>query len=538
MATFTPRTTPPTATDKWWIHTSHGGKNSCIHISNGSVLPNCVGYAWGRFCEILGDVCKLSRADAGKWYGYTADGYNRGSKPQVGAVMCWSRPGHAGHVCIVEKVYPDGSVDTSESAYNGTRWYKSHRVPPNYDTGGYIFQGFIYNPAVEGLKDLLTQFLSTAYSHVGEDNSWTVSRTGISHNSPWSSPFILACAKAVDGVVNVALPNTTTVTGIAKIGVSTGLGKWIDGPIHSNVITPQIGDVVLFRNHSASLYTHKYQADRCGIVYSVSGDTITIIEGDYGSRVAINKYKISSPMISGYYRPGWERTHSSVLNQLGYFLSPLYEYESSRNDAIIREVGYLNSQYKPSIQSSHIKLSVINYTGLLGDLYDTFAAALRNGSNSYSSSSVVNVDNVGNTSVKAAVQFLMENGLNAAASCGVVANIYHESGFNTAAVGDNGTSFGLCQWHLSRGDRMKQMAGADWATDLTGQLNYLWYELNHSYTSVLAQLRAVPNSLSGARQAADVFVRRFEIPANVDNESLKRQDTAESYWSKLIIQQI
>ena len=46
-------------------------------------------------------------------------------------------------------------------------------------------------------------------------------------------------------------------------------------------------------------------------------------------------------------------------------------------------------------------------------------------------------------------------GLNNAAACGILANIYKESSFNPHALGDSGTSYGICQWHGSRWDRLK-----------------------------------------------------------------------------------
>lgn len=43
---FTPRLTAPATNNKYWIHTTKGGVNSCLRINSttGSVLPNCVGY--------------------------------------------------------------------------------------------------------------------------------------------------------------------------------------------------------------------------------------------------------------------------------------------------------------------------------------------------------------------------------------------------------------------------------------------------------------------------------------------------------------
>ena len=43
---FTRRLTAPSSTNKFYIKTTKGGYNKCIQIqSDGSVLPNCVGYA-------------------------------------------------------------------------------------------------------------------------------------------------------------------------------------------------------------------------------------------------------------------------------------------------------------------------------------------------------------------------------------------------------------------------------------------------------------------------------------------------------------
>lgn len=150
---FKSRLTAPSTNDKNWIHTSKGGKNSCILISGNSVLPNCVGYAWGRFMEILGSTPKLSRGNAEDWYNYK-DGYKRGKTPKLGSVICWAKgkPGNGsdgyGHVAIVEKINSDGSIITSNSGYGSSRFY-TQTIKKGYKLNGYTFQGFIYNPAVK-----------------------------------------------------------------------------------------------------------------------------------------------------------------------------------------------------------------------------------------------------------------------------------------------------------------------------------------------------------------------------------------------------
>lgn len=152
MAKFIPRTTAPSTSDKNWIHISYGGYNSCIHISGGSVLPNCVGYAWGRARELMGKDPALSRNNAENWWGHN-DGYERGQTPRLGAIACWrkgsvnSSSDGAGHVAVVEQINADGSIVTSNSNYSGKRFF-TQKFAKGYALSGQVFQGFIYLPVV------------------------------------------------------------------------------------------------------------------------------------------------------------------------------------------------------------------------------------------------------------------------------------------------------------------------------------------------------------------------------------------------------
>ena len=154
MAKYEPRLSAPSSTNKNFIHSSYGGYNNCILISGKSCLPNCVGYAWGRWRELLGKTPKLSLNNAENWWGYTADGYKRGQTPKLGAVICW-RKGQAGvssdgagHVAIVEQIKTNGDIVVSESHYGGTRWRTYiYTKSSNYRLGSaYTFHGFIYLP--------------------------------------------------------------------------------------------------------------------------------------------------------------------------------------------------------------------------------------------------------------------------------------------------------------------------------------------------------------------------------------------------------
>lgn len=147
---FSPRLSAPSTTNKCYIHTSYGGYNSCIRIKGNSVLPNCVGYAWGRAREILGSTPKLSRGNAETWYGFS-DGYSRGRTPKLGAIIVWakgrvgnSRDG-AGHVAVVEQIHSNGSFTVSQSGYRSKRFWTSV-IPKSGYLRGYRFLGFICLP--------------------------------------------------------------------------------------------------------------------------------------------------------------------------------------------------------------------------------------------------------------------------------------------------------------------------------------------------------------------------------------------------------
>lgn len=126
-------------------------------------------------------------------------------------------------------------------------------------------------------------------------------------------------------------------------------------------------------------------------------------------------------------------------------------------------------------------------------------------------------------------------GLNVAGACGVVANIRRESNFSTTALGDGGTSYGICQWHAGRFSNLKTWCaqnGKDYTT-LDGQLWYLKAELEKSYAAVLSYIRAVPNTATGAYNAGYRWCLKFEIPANTVASSEQRGELARgTYWPK------
>jgi surface antigen len=152
---FSPRISAPDPevdTYLYWTHTSNGGESPFTekNTTSGSTLPSSTAYAWGRFYEIIGEPPKLSTGEATSWYNYKTDGYKRGDTPKVGAIACWASS-DGGYVAVVEQVKSDGSVITSESAWDGNGlWRLFDRTKGTNGNWGmssvYTFQGFIYCP--------------------------------------------------------------------------------------------------------------------------------------------------------------------------------------------------------------------------------------------------------------------------------------------------------------------------------------------------------------------------------------------------------
>lgn len=139
----------------------------------GSNLPNCVGWARGRYHEILhelsgkGDQTPFEylnwSGDARTFYD-NAKNYDKlpvGQTPMPGAIMVWTH-GSYGHVAIVESVTEKGTCMCSESGWSFAKnnmglvkFYERSIGNGNWfggvhwgDASSYRFLGFVYNPLV------------------------------------------------------------------------------------------------------------------------------------------------------------------------------------------------------------------------------------------------------------------------------------------------------------------------------------------------------------------------------------------------------
>ena len=161
---FKPRLTKPEAGNKYYNTIANGGYSGAIvgkPTDKGcNVLANCVGYAAGRFNEIIG-------AQGFTYFKYppnaedfydtaVSQGLKVGKEPKLGAIIVWAKGktwtsgDGAGHVAVVEQIQADGSIITSESGYGcASPFWTSHRYKGNGNWGAgteYRFLGFVYQP--------------------------------------------------------------------------------------------------------------------------------------------------------------------------------------------------------------------------------------------------------------------------------------------------------------------------------------------------------------------------------------------------------
>ena len=166
---FTPQLVQPNTGNPYYNTKKTGGYSPCIlgnpqrRVKGLNVLPNCVGYAVGRFNEI-------GNYGSCKWLGNTnaanmltlarKQGLQISKTPTVGGCLVWSGgEGGYGHVAIVE-VDLGNLIVTSESEYYGKPFTVYQRSGTGWRSGcywmgsSYNYLGCIINPAVPQEEDM------------------------------------------------------------------------------------------------------------------------------------------------------------------------------------------------------------------------------------------------------------------------------------------------------------------------------------------------------------------------------------------------
>ena len=220
---FKIRTKAPLKSNNYYKQIAYGGLNRCINIKDGYVLPNCVGYAWGRAYEVMKTKPKLSTGNAEDWWSFK-DGYYRSQSPRIGAIACW-RKGKVnnlldgyGHIAFVEKI-DDKYIYLSESSYGG-QTFRYYAIDKSMKRTGQVFQGFIYLPIAVTTKPKKTneQIADEVINGKWDNGSIRKSKlekAGYNYNT-------------IQSIVNKKL-NITTKKSNKEIAKEVIQGKWGNG---------------------------------------------------------------------------------------------------------------------------------------------------------------------------------------------------------------------------------------------------------------------------------------------------------------------
>lgn len=194
---FNPRFTKPSKGNYFYNKPQNGAIYGKPTQDGLNVLSNCVGYANGRFNEIIGEFKYQLVSNAGSFKKYYVDSKYKleiSNTPTLGGIMVWKSSG-AGHVAIVEEVSIDKkTIITSESAYGGTPFYTTKRTNKNGRWGmseAYEFIGCIVNPYVRDNSsvrdDEHEEIKFIDYKIVKGD---TLTKIGKKYNKSWQDIYL------------------------------------------------------------------------------------------------------------------------------------------------------------------------------------------------------------------------------------------------------------------------------------------------------------------------------------------------------------
>lgn len=291
--------------------------------------------------------------------------------------------------------------------------------------------------------------------------------------------------------------------------------------LRSSGYKPQMGDLIMFNwNKDMTKVQH------VGMVEKVVGSTVYTIEGNSkngypDAGVRHKSYSINSAYIVGYGALDYEGKGTS--GSVGYDNGSLSTAQVKEMQAYYGLA--VDGFWGPNSQKT---------TGLKADdAWAKYQASKTSNNNSAKTDKDYTVGADNEHTIYNFLTQVME--LNMAGACGVLANIQKESSFNPTAMGDNGTSYGICQWHNSRYTNLKNFAkncGKDHAS-LDAQLWFLKSELEGSYASVLKKLKAVANTAQGSYDGGYAWCADFEKPNDTINTAKVRGSLAkDTYWPK------
>ena len=121
----------------------------------------------------------------------------------------------------------------------------------------------------------------------------------VQYSDEWCATFVSACA--IKAGATKIIPTECSCN--YMIAAFKNIGCWIE----NDAYRPSAGDIIFYDWQDNGVGDNKGGSDHVGIVESVSGDMITVIEGNKNETVARRNIKVNGKYIRGYGVPKYDK---------------------------------------------------------------------------------------------------------------------------------------------------------------------------------------------------------------------------------------
>ena len=389
---------------------------------------------------------------------------------------------------------------------------------------------------------------------------------GAGPGQAWCAMFVSACAAKVDIDWNVIYPGTG-VGAVTSNTVDYCGGEWIPGPYFTGGgVTPAPGDLISFVGDPASEYSGYLHGGHIGIVISVDDNNyVHTIEGNVSDCCAECTHYYADDNINGYVRPDWSIVGDDVSDYVynadggkggkgskgggkgGTVVTtytPLYTSKNDRHDMTLREVCYMNSSYQLTNSPSGINISIMNYTTLLSQLYEYMGmgystTVVGGGRSGYSDST--NTDTSGlaefDENVKVSVDYFLQSGFSASASCGIAGALYSYSLLNpvySEEMASGVVLWGIAAWETEEFQELRDRAGYEDKYTLSAQLDFLVYELETKYEELVEDIKYSEDGSVNAEYVAKEVIWHYNNHFRHSDYEKAAKKNAKDFYDALV----
>jgi hypothetical protein len=165
----------------------------------------------------------------------------------------------------------------------------------------------------------------------------------VSYTDAWCATFVTACAIKC-GATDI-IPKECSCN--KMIELFKGLGCWVENDAH----LPSPGDLIFYDWDDSGKDDNKGQSDHVGIVESVSGNNVTVIEGNYNNACKRRLLNVNGKYIRGYGVPKYDEVPAPVVAKVSISLPVLRRGDKGGYVKLLQHLldihGYTDPNKKP-----------------------------------------------------------------------------------------------------------------------------------------------------------------------------------------------